>query len=143
MSTSYSACKVFLWALFLAVGLTTIADVAAIAQGTDTPRPLERVEINPPERRPATRGTTDRGSGYGSDQPSPSDPSASGGQGTSSGTATGTPGPATSLSVVTGKSQVSLGATSLPAQVQVVTPKTFNSSTFGGNLQTCSGGPPE
>ena len=122
MSTSYSA-KVFLGVLFLTVGLTTIADIAAIAQGTDTPRPLDRVEINPPDRRPAARGTSDIGSGYGSDQPSPSDSSPFGGQGASSGTATGTVGPASSLSVITGKPQVSLGATSLPAQVQVVTPQ--------------------
>jgi len=133
MSAWYSACKVFLCVLLLAVGLTTIADIAAIAQGTDSPRPLERVEINPPDRRPAARGTSDIGSGYGSDQPSPSDSSPSGGQGASSGTATGTFGPASSLSVVTGKSQLSTGATSLPAQVQVLTPQDIRGLNYWGD----------
>jgi len=123
MSALYSVCKVFLWVLFLAVALTAIAEVAAMAQETRTGRPLERVEIISPERRAADRRTSELGSGYGEDQTSPSDSSSSGERAISSGTATGISGPASSLSVITGKPQVSLGATSLPAQVQVVTPQ--------------------
>jgi outer membrane receptor protein involved in Fe transport len=113
--------RMFLPLLFLVVALTTMGNVGAVAQETESRRELERVEISSPDRRPAARATSDAGSGYGSDQPSPSDSSPSGGQGVSSGTATGTVGPASSLSVVSGKSQVSIGAASLPAQVQVVT----------------------
>jgi outer membrane receptor protein involved in Fe transport len=123
MSAFFAASRIFLCVVFLAVGLTTIADVTAMAQGTDTPRPLERVEINPPNQRAAARESSDAGSGSGSDQAPASDWSSSGERGNSSGTATGTVGPASSLSVITGKSQVSVGATSLPAQVQVVTPR--------------------
>jgi outer membrane receptor protein involved in Fe transport len=123
MSAFYSACKLFLWALFLSVGLTTIANVAAMAQGTDTARPLERVEINPPERRPATVATSDVGSGYAGD-PSPSpDASSSSDRGTATGFGGGSSAAAATYSLVTGKSTVSMGAASLPAAVQTVTPQ--------------------
>jgi outer membrane receptor protein involved in Fe transport len=133
MSEFSSKYKMVLCVLSLCLELTIICHVAAMAQGTDTPRPLERVEINPPERRPAARATSDSGSGYGSDQPSVSDSSPSSAQGASSGTATGIVGPASSLSVVTGKSQVSTGATSLPAQVQVVSPQDIRGLNYWGD----------
>ena len=133
MNAFYTAAKMVLCVLFLAVGLTTIADVAVMAQETDSARPLERVEVEAPERRPAARTTSDAGSGYEGDQPSTSDASPSGGQGTSSGAITGTVGPASSLSAVSGKSEVSLGATSLPAQVQVVTPQDIRGLNFWGS----------
>ena len=125
--------KMILCVIFLSAALTVICDDSAVAQGTEGSRQLERVEITPPERRPAARASSELGAGYGSDQPSSSDGSPSGGQGASSGTATGTVGPASSLSVVSGKPQISLGATSLPAQVQVVTPQDIRGLNYWGD----------
>ena len=125
--------RMFLCVIFLGIALTTISDVRAMAQGTESSRQLERVEIPAPDRRPAARASSELESGYGSDQPSTSGSSLSGGQGSASGTATGTVGPASSLSVVTGKPQISLGATSLPAQVQVVTPQDIRELNYWGD----------
>lgn len=132
MSAS-SPCKIFLFLSFLAAGLTAIVDVPAMAQETRASRELERVEVSPPDRRATSRATPNVDSGYGSDQPSPSGSPSSGERGASSGTATGAAGPASSLSVITGKSQVSLGATSLPAQVQVVTPQDIRELNYWGD----------
>ncbi len=133
MSASCFEYRMFLCVIFLNAALTTIWEVSAVGQGTESSRELERVEIPAPDRRPAT-GTLGLGSGYGSDQPSSSDALPSGGLGAASGTATGTVEPASSLSVVTGKPQVSLGATSLPAQVQIVTPQDIRELNYWGDF---------
>ncbi|MGO9571133.1 MAG: TonB-dependent receptor [Desulfomonilaceae bacterium] len=58
--------------LFLILAVSTfIAAPRAIAQGTSTPQQLERVEVEPPERR-VTSGGTSSGQGFGYDQPIPS-----------------------------------------------------------------------
>jgi outer membrane receptor protein involved in Fe transport len=108
--------------LLLMVALTTGADLRALGQDT-TERQLERVEINPPAQRTATRApSAGQGSGYG--EPTPQDQPSSDSQAGASGTGSGSQSliPSSSLSVVTDKSSVSsVGASALPSQVTVVT----------------------
>jgi len=131
--------KMLLSVTLIGLALATIWDVSAVAQGTESSRQLERVEINPPDRRATTRGTSALGSGYGADMPSPSDSLPSGGPGSTSGTATGTIGPASSLSSVSGKPEISMGATSLPAQVQTVTPQDVRELNIRGDYANLFG----
>ena len=133
MSVFYSVCKMLLCVLLVAVGLTTVADVRAVAQETETARPLGRVDIEAPERRAPARAATAPATGSDYDEGTPSGSQSSEARGISSQTATGTVGPASSLSVITGKSQVSLAAESLPAQVQVVTPQEIRQLNFWGD----------
>ena len=66
MSAS-SPCKILLSVFLLSAALTMMADVAAVAQ--ESPRELERVEVEAPQRRAASREPSDRsGSGYDGEQ---------------------------------------------------------------------------
>ncbi len=121
MRVSYLDHTIFLSVLFLSIGLTGIADVRAIAQVTETSRQLDRVEVEALEMRPSARGTSAPGSGLDYDQPTPSGfPSPEDLAGPTQ-AFSGSGISAATLSLVEGKSVVSLNAASLPAQVQVVT----------------------
>ena len=98
-----------------------IAGVPAIAQETRASRQLERVEIERLDPRPAARDTSDLGLGYGSDQTSPYDSSFAGDRSNLSQLPGAMGIPASTRSLVTEKSQVSIGSVSQPAQVAVVT----------------------
>ncbi len=105
----------------LAIALGAMALIPANAQENTVSRELERVEVLPPDRRPSRAPATRSDTGTESDQVRPSDfpaPSESD-QGSR---ATGTISPSTQA-LVAGKSEVSLGAASLPAQVQTITPQ--------------------
>ncbi|MCA1960778.1 MAG: TonB-dependent receptor, partial [Desulfomonile sp.] len=117
--------------LGLAVALSALSSVEAVAQETEAARPLERVDVEAPERRPAARATPEVGRG---DEESrlPTTESSRDDRRPSAPTATGTVGPASSLSVVTDKPQVSLSAESLPAQVQAITPQDIRGINFWG-----------
>lgn len=121
MSSLYSVRRVLLGVLCLTVGLTMVDDVLAIAQESGSSRQLERVEIEAPQRRPAPRATTAPGSGADYDQFFPSESPLSEDRERPSGTFTGSGIPASTLSLVEAKSQVSLSSESLPAQVSEVT----------------------
>jgi outer membrane receptor protein involved in Fe transport len=112
------------WLVVCIAALTTGAMVASgsLAQETGTSRELERVEVLPPDRRPARAPVTRTDRGAQSDEaPSPSD--------TPSRPDTDSPAQpasnvgAATMGLVEGKSQVSIGAASLPAQVQTITPQ--------------------
>ena len=128
----------FLHVILPAIVLATLGSFTAVAQETDAPRELERIDIEAPERRPTPARATRPTAGTESDQAPPEDRSSR----PDSESASEVPNaisPAT-MSLVEGKSGVSIGAASLPAQVEVVTPKIFNSSTSGMTMQTCSAG---
>jgi outer membrane receptor protein involved in Fe transport len=110
----------FLCALFVVFGTTFIAHTAALAQETQSLPQLERIDIEAPERRPAARATTAPRAGADYDQPPPSS-SPTDDRGTPSQTFSGSNITASIQSLVTDKSQVSLGAASLPAAVQTIT----------------------
>ena len=113
----------FLCVIFLSAALTTIWEVSAVGQGTEGSRQLERVEIPAPDRRPAARVESAADSGYAADQTPSPDASSYRGRGAAAGFGGGSDAAASTLSLVTGKPQVSLGATSLPAQVQTISPQ--------------------
>lgn len=61
--------------LFIAAALTAVADLHVMAQSNDSPQQpqqLERVEVEPPARRPASRPSSGTGQGFGYEQPIPS-----------------------------------------------------------------------
>jgi outer membrane receptor protein involved in Fe transport len=116
---------------FLLMALAVLTGIPAHAQESQAPRQLDRVEVLPPERRaaPAPARRSDRGTE--SDQASQSEaPSAQENQAPSPPSTT--IGPAT-MSLVEGKSGVSMGAASLPAQVQTITPQDIQQlNVYGG-----------
>ncbi|AFM23458.1 TonB-dependent receptor [Desulfomonile tiedjei] len=124
MNAFCSCRKIYLCVLFLAAGAIIFAtNSVSIAQETESSRPLERIDIEAPERRPATRATTPSRSGASYDEPAPAPPSSTEDRGGLSQVFSGSGIPTSTLSLVTDKSQVSLGAASLPAQVQTITPQ--------------------
>lgn len=123
MSASSFLHKAFVCMLILILALTASGNISALAQETESSRQLERVEINPPNRGAAARAASDADSGYASDQPSSPDASSYSGRGAATGFGGGSSAAASSFSLVTGKSTVSIGASSLPAQVQTITPQ--------------------
>ncbi|MFH1116135.1 MAG: TonB-dependent receptor [Pseudomonadota bacterium] len=84
-------------------------------------RELERIDIEAPERRPAVRARTPAQADPDFDQPPESDSRSSRDRGSPSEMFSGSGIPSSTLSLVESKSQVSLQAESLPAQVSVVT----------------------
>jgi outer membrane receptor protein involved in Fe transport len=124
MSAPSSPCKMFVCAVSLVLALTPLGIVSALAQATERSQQLERVEINPPDRRPAARAASDvDSSGYAGDQTPSPDASSSSDRGTATGFGGGSNAAGSTYSLVTGKSTVSTGAASLPAAVQTVTPQ--------------------
>lgn len=131
MRSSMSTYVRFVCALSLVMWFSGSVGSSAIAQDTSSARQLERVEVQPPERRaapaPATR--SDRGAasdeGQASDVPSPpgSDFSSSVPNNISPST----------MALVEGKSSVSIGATSMPAQVQTITPRDIQQLNIEGD----------
>jgi outer membrane receptor protein involved in Fe transport len=97
-----------------------ITETMSIAQETESSRQLERIDIEAPQRRPASRATTSSRTGAGYDEPAPSDSMSSENRGALE-AALRSNIPSSTLSVVEGKSGVSLGAQSLPSQVNIVT----------------------
>ena len=116
-----SLCGRFLHVLMVALVFLPLAVLPAIGQERPASRELDRVEVLPPERRPARAPATRSDTGAESDQIRPSDfpPSPDGDRDSQ---VSGTINPST-VSLVEGKSEVSLGAASLPAQVQTITPQ--------------------
>jgi outer membrane receptor protein involved in Fe transport len=111
----------FLHVILPAIVVATLGSFTAVAQETDAPRELERIDIEAPERRPTPARATRPTAGTESDQAPPEDRSSR----PDSESASEVPNaitPAT-MSLVEGKSGVSIGAASLPAQVEVVTPQ--------------------
>jgi outer membrane receptor protein involved in Fe transport len=122
MSALFCRYNISLFVFFLAVGAPVLtADIAAVAQGTENVPQLERIDIEAPDRRPATRAATPSRSGASYDEPSPIPPSSTDNQEGRSQVFSGNGVPASTRSLVTDKSQISLGAASLPAQIQTVT----------------------
>lgn len=113
----------FSYVFVLVLALVTIAASYGTAQETQDSRPLERVDVVPPEQRqrPVPRTTPrvdseyDPGEVTGSDLPPTAD------RQRSSEVVSGAGIPSETLSLIEGKSQVSIGAASLPAEVQTVT----------------------
>lgn len=107
---------------FAVLAVATFVASGSLAQDTGSSRRLERVEVLPPDRRPARApaATTDQGA-QSDEAPSPSEtPSRS--DTDSPAQPTSSVGAATQA-LVTDKSQVSGGAASLPSQVQTITPQ--------------------
>jgi len=117
----YKACSAYRILLLVyvsgfAIRMALHTDTRAVAQEAEATRSLERVDVQPPARSTAP---TASGRDY-------EDPSAFGPQGSSDRTSqpsvfAGTGIPSSTLSLVTGKSGVSLRAESLPSQVNIVT----------------------
>lgn len=121
------AMSVYLYTRWLAVCIAVLATGAivpglAIGQETGASGQLERVEVLPPERRPSRVPATTIDAGAQFDEASSLSDTPSRPDSTGPGQATSNVGAATQ-SLVEGKSQISLGAASLPAQVQTITPQ--------------------
>ncbi|AFM27751.1 TonB-dependent receptor [Desulfomonile tiedjei] len=115
--------KRFMIAVFAVFALAASGNITALAQGTESSRELERVDINPPDRRPAARATSEAAPRYTGDQTNSPDSSSSSGPESAAVFGNGNSAAASTLSLVTGKSTVSIGAPALPAQVQTITPQ--------------------
>ncbi len=110
----------FLAVLAATVMVLSVGIFSAKAQETDRSRELERVEIEAPERRAPARATTPPRTPGDYDQAPESEFQPSEQRRASSEVFSANGIPASTRSLVTDKSQVSIGAASLPAQVQVV-----------------------
>ncbi len=108
-------------ALFLVLALAGIAVGPAVAQETSSSRQLERIDVEAPARRPAARTPTSPVEDVDYDQVDPSAIPSREDRGAASDVFSGSGIPSSTLSLVTDKSRVSIGAASLPAQVQQVT----------------------
>ncbi len=128
MNPLCSVCKPVLCALLIAAGLTIIGEAPAVGQDTDTSRQLERIDVEAPQqRRPVTRAATTPRPGADYDETAPMDLPSPEDRGGPSQIFSGSDIPSSTLSLVEGKSRVSLGAESLPAQVSVVTDRDIQS----------------
>ncbi len=121
MNPLYSTLMKVLCALFLAVGLTTIGAIPAPGQGSDTSQQLQRIDVEAPQRRPAPVAETAPRTDADYDESALTSPLSSEDRTDPSGMFSGRGIPASARSLVDGKSAVSLGASSLPAQVTTVT----------------------
>jgi outer membrane receptor protein involved in Fe transport len=106
--------------IMVVVALTTAADLWAIAQDSSGTQ-LQRVDIDPPERRARSRDVSST-QAPSSEDPGPSDRAPSDASSAAAQTGSGSLSTMPSLSIVTDKSSVSsVGAAALPSQVTVVT----------------------
>ncbi len=120
MRSFVSFCRRSFLVVFLGIALTFTWSFTAVAQEAGNSRELERIEIEAPERRPAARPAPPTPSTADFDQDSVSDLRSFGDRDRASEIFAGTGIPSSVRSLATDKSQVSLGAASLPAQVQTI-----------------------
>ncbi|MDQ7785026.1 MAG: TonB-dependent receptor [Desulfomonilaceae bacterium] len=124
----------FLCSWFLFIVVTAMGTIWAVAQESDTSRELERIDIEAPEPRPVTAPAARSDRGSESDRlPPPESPSPWDGERASEIPSSIVP---STLSLVEGKSQISLAAASLPAQTQAVTAQDIRELNTWGDYAT-------